>query len=553
MSQHTANKQRPKPKSAVGAANTRRHALSTPWERFEAVLTYPGLYDFADLLPPVLGQHDPYDLGGRTRSGRQRSYPDLLMFALLICMRASTSQNRLVLELKEPGKWGELCDHYRDGIGLDIDLPDVPPTDSALTRFVDRLADKRPRSRKRWDAISRRLTDVGYGTARVLGNFADDHDPVDWTDPDHHHLIFGDGTYVKPLSDVLIQRDPVTDEEIPVGGTVQDPNKARVQRQFTDPTVDQKDAIGINHVTLSTWTDYGWVVLGTDHAEGAEIHPTMDLLDRILDLAGHRVHTVVWDRVLTGWAIQDLMATRRVMVINKPVARREDQGHFTIAGRTYKPFNIAHKIAIEQFVKEEPLPVGTSVYRTNKGHEVVRSHAHPLPVPKELAACSRAHVLVVDDGALFDCTLSDDTTDPIWWKRPKAASAVEAKPLPGSRGLWTLPIAWHLECPHAPGGRHEFTTHWKPAAGRAASASQGICKAIRDLRPVPRYAEATFAPIHGLRNITESFNQWFKKTLGQHKRAMHLDVEAQFVDHLCAGMLANAISYHRYLLCTDED
>jgi hypothetical protein len=538
--------------SAIGAANVRRHPVRSQWERLEAIFTYPGLYDFRDLLPGSIDDTPSFDDSDEPhgpRRGRSCAYPDLLLFALAICSRACSSQNAMLAELKKPGRWVELCDLYREGLDRDVDIPMIPPSDSALDRFMVRLSDEREGCRRRWLGMSERLTHVGWGTARLLGNFADGYCPVDWTRPDHRYVVIGDGTYISPFTDALRQRCEVTGEEVILGSNAKTPNRARIQEQVTDPQPDDKTARGINHVTLSTWTDYGWVVLGTDHATGGEIYPTMVLLDRLLDLAKDRVHTVVWDRVLTGWAIQNLMATRRVMVINKAVAR-SGRAQFTVDGQKYRPWRIAKAIAVERFRAGQSLPLGTSIYQTTKGYERVNSEFNLLPRPKPLASCAREHVLWVDDGALFDSYLSDDG---VWWKRPRAATALEAKPLPADDGTWSLPITWHLDCPDAPEGSHEFTTHWNPAPGRTGAASRGISKALRELRPVPRYADEQFGPIHGLRNITESFNQWFQKTLGQHKRAMRLNVPQQAIEHLCAGMLANAITYHRYLLCTDQE
>lgn len=536
------------PLSATGAANVRRHPVRSQWERFEAIFTYPGLYDCSDLLAESIDETTSFDDSAPRqgpRRGRSCAYPDLLLFALTICSRACTSQNAMLAELDESGRWAELCDLYREGLGLDIEIPAIPPAASALDRFMARLADKREERRRRWAALSERLTHVGWGTARLLGNFADGYGEVDWTNPDYHYVVIGDGTYIKPFTNALRQWCPVTGEEVILGSNAKTRNRARIQEQVTDPKPDDKTARGINHVTLSTWTDFGWVVLGTDHATGGEIYPTMVLLDRLLDFAKDRVHTVVWDRVLTGWAIQDLMATRRVMVINKAVAR-SGRYPFTVDGQKYRPYNIPKATAVERFRAGQSLPLGTSIYQTTKGYERVNSKFHRLPLPKPLASCAQPHVLWVDDGALFDSYLSHDG---VWWKRPRAATAVEAKPLPRDCGTWSLPITWHLDCPAAPEGRHEFTTHWNPAPGR----TKAVSNALLELRPVPRYADEQFGPIHGLRNITESFNQWLQKALGQHKRATRLNVDQQAVEHLCAGMLANAITYHRYLLCTEQE
>jgi len=286
---------------------------------------------------------------------------------------------------------------------------------------------------------------------------------------------------------------------------------------------------------VSTWTRSGWVILANEQALRAEVDAARKLIRRIHEILGTRLHTVVWDRALTGWHIQDLMSSDRILVINKPVARSWP----TSDGYT-API-LSDSEARRRVADGQPLPLGTSVYPTSDGRmpEVVRSPYYRLGNPARLGC---QHDLWVDDGALFD--VFPDKSG--WLVKVASATAQSATPVPGPNGRHTLPITWQLPCAKARLGAHVFETTWKPSTGRSERLNRGPQRALHDLRPIPRFHHGPFSQVHGLRNITESYNSWFKASLGRSGRAMRLDIRAQFVDHLCAGTLANVISYSRH-------
>jgi hypothetical protein len=51
--------------------------------------------------------------------------------------------------------------------------------------------------------------------------------------------------------------------------------------------------------------------------------------------------------------------------------------------------------------------------------------------------------------------------------------------------------------------------------------------------------------VTGRRNDAESYNQWFQTSLPHHGRAATLNVAAQGLDFLLAGLVNNSNTWHR--------
>lgn len=478
----------------------------------------PALHSLGDVLP-----------AGRPRagSGARGDYPALLQFAVAVTARIYGSQRCALSELDSGGLWEEACAFYLEKIDQHVSLPSVPPTAKQQDRFVAQLC----KDGRLMGEVADRFTRAAIGLAKHLGNFPDGGIP-DYAQPDPRHTVFGDGTYLKPFSDVVEGVDPVTGELIALNSraTAQAP---RIQKALTDPKPDQKTARGINHVTLSTWTTAGWVVLANAQALSAEVHAARDVIASVHHHLQERLHTVVWDRVLQGQDLQDLMADKRLMVITKPVARAttsRSSGNYTAPILTEEDARSLAEMGA-------PLPLGTSVYprSSNRPAEVTRSRYYPY-ITITTGTCD--HDLWVDDGALVEVEFDERQ----WRVKTGQATAVTSVPLNGRE--FTVNTTWQLSCPHAPAGVHEFDTQWQP---RPLRPTRGPGRAEYDLRPVARLDRDKFAEIHGLRNITESYNSWFKSRLGANKRAMRLGIDAQFLDHICTGTLANTLTLYRHL------
>jgi hypothetical protein len=284
---------------------------------------------------------------------------------------------------------------------------------------------------------------------------------------------------------------------------------------------------------MSTWTQAGWVVLANRQSFSSEVHQAREMISGLHDLLGDRLHTVVWDRVLKGHDLQAPMAHRRLNVITKPVARAETSTRsdgYTAPTLTKEQARALHKVG-------SPLPLGTSVYPRSTPYDadVTRSayfHYQTL----DDGPCG--HDLWVDDGALF----AVEENRHGWIVKVQHARLVQAVPVPGKAS--TTAYTFHLDCEHASGGYHLISEEYEHPSTPPRAGAQ---RALYHLRPVPRIA-ANFAAVHGLRNITESYNSWLKGTLGHNQRAMRLDTDQQYLDQICAGTLANALTWHRHQL-----
>lgn len=477
------------------------------------VFKFPGLAHLGSVLPI---EHPDY------------GYPDLLLLATLVCNRIWASQSVGLTEIGKKGVWAKLIAAYAKGTGNPGPFPSIPPSARTLDRFVTRIAEDRPL----WLSLQECFTASAVTLARRLGQFTPNVEP-DWTSINPDHLIVGDGTYVKPFSDVREVRDPVTKELVVLGSRAE--GTPRIQRSVTDASQDDKTAVGINHVTITTPTTSGWVVLAVEQAFGAEIRTASAMIDDIVVAVGDGVHAVAWDGAYKGVSKETLTAKHGVLVLTKPVAR-PDTHQRTVTGGLLSEAN-----AIAAFKRSEALPLGTSVFPTSRGHEMVRTYAYRFgPIPD--TAC--AHDLWVDGEALVDVAREKEYSQPLKVAHARAVRASRHTYKSGRFGIATL---WSLPCPDA--GEHHFTTISQPRRDEKEKPLGEIGKTINAASPIPRAASETFADGYGFRNWSESFNSWFKAHLGTSAgtaRAMRLRPAHQAIDHLCVGLLANSITYRHH-------
>ena len=192
--------------------------------------------------------------------------------------------------------------------------------------------------------------------------------------------------------------------------------------------------------------------------------------------------------------------------------------------------------ALRLYLAHKPLPLGTSVYRKDKGHEIIHGKHYRYGQPLGVN-CS--HDLWVDDGALVDVRTDEHTT------QVKVARAEAVNALPYQHGgTWHLDITWTLPCEDN-GTPHVFQITWNPIEGKHEAPRQETKRALRELSVLSRADGPRFHAVHGQRNHTESYNSWAKARLGttaEGGRAMRLAIEAQMLDHICTGTLANALT-----------
>ena len=283
------------------------HPVDEPTEREQvlAVFGFGGLTDLASVLSPV-----------PENNGKRRSpYPPLLQYAVAVAARIYGSQRRALHRLGKDGLWEEAIAEYSAAVGIDQRLPLRPPNADQQNRFVQNFTKDPERMRR----LCAAFTTSAVAQARYLGQFPEAE--PDFANPDPLNTIFGDGTFYDPFSDVQEVIDPATGETRVVNSraTTQRP---RLQRSVTDPTADGKTVRGVNHVTIQTRTWAGWIILANAQALGAEVEAARPMIDALHELLGKdRLHTLVWDRAISGWHLEDLMARQRILAITKSVAK----------------------------------------------------------------------------------------------------------------------------------------------------------------------------------------------------------------------------------------
>jgi hypothetical protein len=407
--------------------------------------------------------------------------------------------------------------------------------------------------------------------ARRLGNLVSGYEP-DWAAPDARHTIYGDGTYLTPYSDVRAVRDPITGEIHYLGSrATQRPARLAREKELTKSTLDDKAHLrGINHVALYTWTGSGRVVLTTGQAFGAESTEALRLIDQIAELAGDGIHTLVYDRAITGWIVDYLMARHRIQTIGKGVARAAtsalEDAIKPVHGlgkdeqtAAMKRLAAEHGVELTRDIAPllrprildrianlgQPQPVGTSVYPTTNGYDVVRGKYFWLkPVTHQTSSGECVHDIVVDDGALYNVFPDPEHG---WAMKSTNAECLTSRPSRRGRSGWTVTSTWRIPCELEP---FEHTTCWSPSSRREPSphhedAHTHLPTAMRELRPLSRADGARFAAVHGRRNDSESFNNWYKNTLDHRGRAASLRPARQDVDFLTGGLLNNSNTWSR--------
>jgi hypothetical protein len=498
---------------------TRPFADLSDADRVAAIFTFEAVYD---IHPSVLSPVVPV--------GRRFLYPPLLQFMVAMTARVFGSQRSALIALSKPGVWEQCCGWYCERVGHPISLPATPPTPAEQDRFVERLIQEGTIG-----SLSEELTEVPIGQAVHQGQFPHDTVP-DFANPDRRHVVFGDGTWQKPYSQVVEHRDA---DGMVIGhtGSRAVTRAPRVQRVRRNGPIDDKIVDGINNVALGTWTDAGRIILSSRATVESEGKVAIDMIDQLATRLGKRLHTVTYDGAFSGWwQVGDLLARHRLQVLTKPKARastvRQSDG--------YTPRVIKEADALDRHTTGKPLPLGTTVYFTRDSLKVVNSTFYRLTkVAKEVATCAHDHQLWVDAGLLVDVMWDEDTHRLV---KHATATAVRAVPQPqGNLQDFELPTDWKLKCPFAKDGFHRFTTVWRPSRGKTERPAKGEQRALRDLRPVGVHDER-FWSIYGVRNNAESHNQLYKDTFQHDGKAMRLDAEAQFLDQLAFAATVNAIT-----------
>lgn len=531
------------------------HAPLATIDQITACFAFPGLSNIAAALEARRTRH----------RGARAHYPDICMLAVLAAARAVGGVQPVARELSAANgaAWKACCERLTARVPH-LRLPANPPTRDQVQTFQKRIERD-----GLIEVLEEAFVDASVRMAQWLGHFNPDATPQ-WVEPDARHTIYGDGTVIKPYSNVTTWRHPGTNEIITRGSRAKDASSARVQTIRTDTSLDDKgDRYGINFVSMHTWTSVGRVVLATGHTLGAESWVATDLMRKVQERADGGVHTVIYDGVVDGWIVDWLMGALRVQPVNNIrvkstkdpddaspdefVRRRPalvaSQKHaerlLASAGLVPTPELVEHErtAAIKRlYDSDEPLPVGLCIYpRTGtKSFEVVYSRNHTLEDARHTVGnriC--AHQLVVDDGALYVAEPDIEGEHLLKVAMPKCLAATATR---GASGAWSRTTTWQIPCERGD-FTHDLT--WHPSGVfHARGAKHPTVDPLGELRPLAR-AHPGFGAVYGRRNDSESYNQWFQASLRHPGTAMSLSLAGQRLDFLMGAVLNNALTYER--------
>lgn len=567
-----------------------------------AVFRWPVLFGLSDLADELI--EASYST---RRRGRRSTYPTAALLGLWIAARI-TGSLASILKLVRPlnGKLADLAVETDSDLWArvirplllehdpEMRVPLEAPNRDIMMHFRERLLTSIDGS----DNFQDRFQRYAVLQAQTMGNLIASQAPSG-IHPSLRTTIVGDGCVIRPFSDVRLVPCPITGELIASGSRAL--YKPRVPDRLTDLTEDGKTTLrGLNMVSMGTLTEYGWIVLGTMTAFGAELWAALDLLDSITDKADLGVETLLYDRVITGWPVDYAMGRRGVRVVNKMVSGRKkdrdltapgsdnltpEQAHAAFADAAFA--HLASQSRVERaladhggsdspivrhhwtqaelydmWINQEPQPLGTCLHRaTSASHvtgsrnqanrkkmEVERSQFHHFGTRSHTGEDGQecSHDLWVDGDALHTLEFDPDLGCSV---KVATATCTKSERRQNANGAFTTTEVWTMPCPN---GDFMITTTWTPNAGRNTvdtpedQRAHMSDPALTSLRPISRHDRQEFADIANSRNFAESYNEWFQNTLPKHGRAASLHTSEQEFDFLAAACLRNANTWHLF-------
>lgn len=509
------------------------------------------------------------------RKGRPTVYPPTALFGCLVAARVAASQPEALKIIR--AHWEECRTKYKNRSG--VTLPRVPPNHDHVRYFRKRLL-ARPGL---LNQLQQQFQLLAIGQARKLGNLLPGVTP-DWANLDPAFSIYGDGTVIKPASNVRVVAHPITGELKLVGSNAGSLDRAKIQRVLSDTSEDGKTARGVMMVALHTWTPAGRVVLGTGTALGAEVWTALDLVDSIHAKAGDGIHTLIYDRAITGRSVDYLMGALRIQLLSKAVGARKSSNaseseipdpdlnarvnrlcvEYNVTPGSVQAHLLRRQVLADMSDHHAKRPVGLNIYPTQRGNFDL-THGEVMEIEDAVHTTDRGecrHPLVVDDGALL---LVEDHEEETYRVKTRLLTCESSTPLKRSDGRWGTRNSYTVPCE---AGDFTYERKWLPEGIRYTAETprtkkerpapaDGIGWRLRPLNraddfvellnegtPVQENTHRRFSEHFSRRNDSESYNNWYKNTLPIHGRASTCDIAGQELDFMCGAILNNSLTWH---------
>jgi hypothetical protein len=410
-------------------------------------------------------------------------------------------------------------------------LPDAPLTAKTYDAWKNRaMADE-----TRLGELVGAFEEQAYRQARDLG-FLDPSRPLDWTDPAMCNVIYGDGTWIRPYSDVTLvhEVDPVDGhiDLVAKGSRARTVSAARVAPERDSDHSKPGHPYGLNHLTLSCRDDrpFSRVCLAIQVARAKQGETTVAdvMLDRVAARAGDGLHVVAYDGAFGPADAMRALHHRGYAVVNR-------NNVATIDARTSK---FATKILKPPGDKRPGVPVETRVRRTSEGVFEARVNTAKLGIfPHADGACF--HELVGVDASVYE-------------KYPHTPGLVDLRhetPIPKvvaerrehvREGVTTYSAHLELLVPCARHGAFRVVLD----ISLSSSGEVPMRSIAAQVRPLAD-TDPAYRKVYGRRNDAEALNAWIKRVMRK-GRARSLDRHAQTIDLVGIALMINAETWaHR--------
>lgn len=467
-----------------------------------AIAAVPGLEDLADVIAAKTNG----------RCSQQRAMAMLVMLGSRLAWQSANACSSAFLSTP-------LWDMARQSAAaVGRTLPARPPTYNALHHFRrDVLTEDVVQE------LVRALPSVTVPLAKSLG-MLDPDGSGRWDAPDPGRVIYGDGSVFAPLSGVTVDSDGIA------RGSRSKTGNPRVAERYEGKDGNKADAgLPITLIGCHGRDPRKRVVLAIDlFFDRNEIGSSVDLLGSVIEAAGGGVSHVVYDRLMSGTHIHELMTEHRVIPVVAMKQPTRSQPHLDL------PVELRPGGYGSKRVKERRNGKGAK-NRTRKKGEKSRIMVRDLGlVQHDTPAGTCTHELWAVDGAVV-------TTAP--GEPPTLDSAyVECRTVEWDEGPegWTATGRYVVPC-GADTFRHsiELTGRRK---GRGSDGGQPLM--VNLVRAIPE-SSFQFNRTSGLRSDVESAFSHIKYLLPR-ERASSLKPWHFLLDMVGAVLLTNAIAWDIY-------
>jgi hypothetical protein len=449
---------------------------------------------------------------------------------LVFCAFTAETGSEDVTEAELAENWDTVVrPEFWDAYG--VWLPDAPLTAKTYGAWKNRaMADE-----TRLGELVGAFEDQAYRQARDLG-FLDPTLPLDWTDPAMCNVIYGDGTWIKPYSDVTLvhEVDPVDGhvDLVAKGSRAKTISAARVVPERDRDNTKPGRPYGLNHLTLSCRDDrpFSRVCLAVQVAQAKQGELTVadEMLDRVAARAGDGIHVVAYDGAFGPGDSMRALHHRGHAVVNRNNVATTEASKSEYAAQILKPPGD----------KRPGLPLETRVRRTSKGVFEARVYTVDLGTfPHANGACF--HDLVGVDASVYE-------------KYPHTPGMVDLRHETPLRKL----VSNRRE--HVHEGVTTYSAHLEflvPCAEHGAfmvdfdislptSDDVPMRSIAAQVRPLAD-TDPPYKKVYGRRNDAEAVNAWLKRVM-RNGRARSMDRHAQTIDHVGIGLMINAETWaHR--------